>query len=126
MRGARCQVHGVGYPLYQIFNGHVLAIGNQVGSSVADAVLCHVHQRINKIVDVEWVIKSLAVAEDRKTTSSNPPKDHPIYQRFYNSLACVTPEMAVEEVKRHEQMGIDAIYMGNRDLVAKYILPEFK
>ncbi|MBQ61524.1 MAG: hypothetical protein CMQ19_05550 [Gammaproteobacteria bacterium] len=56
----------------------------------------------------------------------NPPKDHPIYQRFYNSLACVTPEMAVEEVKRHEQMGIDAIYMGNRDLVAKYILPEFK
>jgi hypothetical protein len=34
--------------------------------------------------------------------------------------------MAIEEVKRYERMGIDAIYMGNRDLVAQLILPEFK
>ena len=55
-----------------------------------------------------------------------PPRDHPIYQRFYSSLVCATPEMAVEEIKRYEKMGIHAIYLGNRDIVAEKILPDFR
>ena len=55
------------------------------------------------------------------TNLYNPPKDHPIFQRFYNSLVCVTPEMAIEEVKRYEKMGVHAISLGNRDVVAEKI-----
>jgi hypothetical protein len=56
----------------------------------------------------------------------NPPKDHPIYQRFRDSIFCATVEMAVEEVRRFEKLDIHAIYMGNRDVVAEKIMPEFK
>lgn len=66
------------------------------------------------------------LVDEDGTNLYNPPKDHPVYQRFYNSMVCVTPEMAIEEVKRYEQLGVFAIYMGNRDLVAAKILPEFK
>jgi alkanesulfonate monooxygenase SsuD/methylene tetrahydromethanopterin reductase-like flavin-dependent oxidoreductase (luciferase family) len=56
----------------------------------------------------------------------NPPKDHPIYQRFRDSIFCATTEMAIEEVRRFEKLGVHAIYMGNRDEVAEKIMPEFK
>jgi alkanesulfonate monooxygenase SsuD/methylene tetrahydromethanopterin reductase-like flavin-dependent oxidoreductase (luciferase family) len=58
----------------------------------------------------------------------NPPKDHPLYQRFISSLYCGTVEMVVEELKRYEQLGMEMIFLPSqqRELIAKEILPEFK
>jgi alkanesulfonate monooxygenase SsuD/methylene tetrahydromethanopterin reductase-like flavin-dependent oxidoreductase (luciferase family) len=57
----------------------------------------------------------------------NPPKDHPLYQRFISSLYCGTIEMVVEELKRYEALGMDMIFLPSqqRELIAKEILPEF-
>jgi alkanesulfonate monooxygenase SsuD/methylene tetrahydromethanopterin reductase-like flavin-dependent oxidoreductase (luciferase family) len=58
----------------------------------------------------------------------NPPKDHPLYERFISSLYCGTIEMVVEELKRYEALGMEMIFLPSqqRELVAKEILPEFK
>jgi alkanesulfonate monooxygenase SsuD/methylene tetrahydromethanopterin reductase-like flavin-dependent oxidoreductase (luciferase family) len=58
----------------------------------------------------------------------NPPKDHPLYQRFISSLYCGTIEMIVEELKRYEALGLVMLVLPSqqRELIAKEILPEFK
>jgi len=58
----------------------------------------------------------------------NPPKDHPLYQRFIQSLYCGTIEMVVEEMKRYEALGMDMVFLPSSqgELIAKEILPLFK
>ncbi len=58
----------------------------------------------------------------------NPSKDHPLYQRFIESLYCGTIEMVVEEMKRYEALGMDMVFLpsSQSELIAKEILPEFK
>jgi alkanesulfonate monooxygenase SsuD/methylene tetrahydromethanopterin reductase-like flavin-dependent oxidoreductase (luciferase family) len=58
----------------------------------------------------------------------NPPKDHPLYQRFVSSLYCGTVEMVVEELKRYEALGVEMVFLPSqqREVIAKEILPEFK
>jgi len=58
----------------------------------------------------------------------NPPKDHPLYRRFVDSLFCGTIEMVVEELRRYEEAGVQAIFLPSqqRELIAKEILPEFR
>jgi alkanesulfonate monooxygenase SsuD/methylene tetrahydromethanopterin reductase-like flavin-dependent oxidoreductase (luciferase family) len=58
----------------------------------------------------------------------NPPKDHPLYERFIRSLYCGTVEMVIEEIRRYEQLGMEAIFLPSqqRELIAKEIIPEFR
>jgi len=58
----------------------------------------------------------------------NPPKDHPMYERFVESLYCGTPDMVIEELKRYEALGFEAVFMPSpqRELIATRILPEFR
>jgi alkanesulfonate monooxygenase SsuD/methylene tetrahydromethanopterin reductase-like flavin-dependent oxidoreductase (luciferase family) len=58
----------------------------------------------------------------------NPPKDHPIYQRFVDSLYCGTVEMVIEELKRYEALGMEAVFLPSmqREIIAKQIIPEFR
>jgi alkanesulfonate monooxygenase SsuD/methylene tetrahydromethanopterin reductase-like flavin-dependent oxidoreductase (luciferase family) len=58
----------------------------------------------------------------------NPPKDHPLYQRFISSLYCGTIEMVVEELKRYEALGMEMVFLPSqqRELISREILPEFK
>ena len=58
----------------------------------------------------------------------NPPKDHPMYRRFLNSLFCGTLEMVVEELKRYEALGVEAVMLpsSQRELIATQIIPEFR
>ena len=58
----------------------------------------------------------------------NPPKDHALYRRFVDSLFCGTIEMVVEELRRYEEAGVQAIFLPSqqRELIAKEILPEFR
>lgn len=57
----------------------------------------------------------------------NPPKDHPMYRRFVDSLFCGTAEMVVEELKRYEALGVEAVFLPSpqRQLIAEKIMPEF-
>ncbi|MCP5043088.1 MAG: hypothetical protein GY944_18845, partial [bacterium] len=58
----------------------------------------------------------------------NPPRDHPLYQRFIQSLYCGTIEMVVEELKRYEALGMEMVFLpsSQSELIAKEILPEFR
>lgn len=58
----------------------------------------------------------------------NPPKDHPMYRRFVDSLFCGTVEMVVEELRRYEALGVEAVYIPSpqRDLIAKEVMPAFR
>ena len=57
----------------------------------------------------------------------NPPKDHPLYRRFVESIFCGTPEMAVAELKRYEAIGVEAVYPATweGDLFVKEVMPHF-
>ncbi len=57
----------------------------------------------------------------------NPPRDHPMYTRFVDSLFCGTAEMVVEELKRYEALGVEAVFLPSpqRGLIADEIMPEF-
>jgi alkanesulfonate monooxygenase SsuD/methylene tetrahydromethanopterin reductase-like flavin-dependent oxidoreductase (luciferase family) len=58
----------------------------------------------------------------------NPPRDHPMYQRFVESLYCGTPDMIIDELKRYEAIGVEAVFVPapQRELIASRIFPEFK
>ena len=58
----------------------------------------------------------------------NPPKDHPLYERFVRSLFCGTVEMVIEEIRRYEALGVTAMFLPSqqRELIAKEVLPEFR
>jgi alkanesulfonate monooxygenase SsuD/methylene tetrahydromethanopterin reductase-like flavin-dependent oxidoreductase (luciferase family) len=58
----------------------------------------------------------------------NPPKDHPLYERFIRSLYCGTVEMVIEELKRYEALGCEMIFLPSqqRQLISEQILPEFR
>lgn len=55
----------------------------------------------------------------------NPPRDHPLHRQFVESIFCGTPEMAVEELKRYEAIGVEAVYpaTGQVDLFVKSVMP---
>jgi alkanesulfonate monooxygenase SsuD/methylene tetrahydromethanopterin reductase-like flavin-dependent oxidoreductase (luciferase family) len=57
----------------------------------------------------------------------NVDHDHPIYQRFVDSLFCGTPEMVIEEIKRYEDLGAVAMQVGSmqREVFAKEVMPAF-
>ncbi|MAE95945.1 MAG: hypothetical protein CL910_14910 [Deltaproteobacteria bacterium] len=67
------------------------------------------------------------VDEDGKNLY-NPPQEHPLYQRFIQSLYCGTIEMVVEELKRYEALGMEMVFLPSQqhELIAKEVLPEFK
>lgn len=56
-----------------------------------------------------------------------PGKDHPVYQRFADSLYCGTVEMVIEEIQRYRDLGIEAICVppGQMDIFAEHIIPNF-
>lgn len=58
----------------------------------------------------------------------NPPQDHPLYRRFLDSIFCGTVEMVIEELRRYESLGVEALWVppAQRELVASAIIPEFR
>lgn len=58
----------------------------------------------------------------------NPPRDHPMYQRFVDGIFCGTVEMVVEELKRYEALGVEALFLASpqQALVAEKVMPEFE
>lgn len=58
----------------------------------------------------------------------NCPKNHPLYQRFIESIFIGTPEMAIREMQRYEMLGIDAIYIATnqKELFVKEVMPAFR
>lgn len=68
------------------------------------------------------------LVDEKGTNLYNPSRDHPLYQRFVQSLYCGTIEMVVEELKRYEALGMDMVFLPSTqsDLISKEILPQFK
>ncbi len=58
----------------------------------------------------------------------NPPKDHPAYRRFVDALYCGTVEMVIEELKRYEKLGFEALMVLSPqwELIAEKVIPEFR
>ncbi|MDP6978076.1 MAG: LLM class flavin-dependent oxidoreductase [Myxococcota bacterium] len=58
----------------------------------------------------------------------NPSRDHPLYERFIQSLYCGTIEMVVEELEKYEELGMEMMFFpsAQSELISEQILPEFK
>lgn len=58
----------------------------------------------------------------------NPSWDHPVCQEFLESIFCGTPEMIVEEIRRYETLGIEAMFPATEqvDLFVKEAMPHFQ
>lgn len=58
----------------------------------------------------------------------NPPKDHPLYQRFISSIYCGTPEMVVEELTGYAELGVEAVFIesNQRDVLSEQVIPHFR
>jgi alkanesulfonate monooxygenase SsuD/methylene tetrahydromethanopterin reductase-like flavin-dependent oxidoreductase (luciferase family) len=68
------------------------------------------------------------LVDDEGKNLYNPPRDHPLYQRFVRSLFCGTVEMVIDELARYQALGVTAIFLPSqqRELIAKEILPAFR
>jgi alkanesulfonate monooxygenase SsuD/methylene tetrahydromethanopterin reductase-like flavin-dependent oxidoreductase (luciferase family) len=58
----------------------------------------------------------------------NPPRTHPLYQRFVESVFVGTPDMVIKEVQRYEMLGIEAMYVATaqKELFVKEVMPAFR
>lgn len=58
----------------------------------------------------------------------NPSEDHPMYRRFVDSLFCGTLDQVIGELRRYEELGIEAVFLPSfqRELIAQHVIPEFK
>ncbi len=58
----------------------------------------------------------------------NPTEDHPMYQRFLDSLFCGSVDEVVTELKRYESLGVEALFFPSiqREVISTRIMPEFK
>jgi alkanesulfonate monooxygenase SsuD/methylene tetrahydromethanopterin reductase-like flavin-dependent oxidoreductase (luciferase family) len=54
-------------------------------------------------------------------------EDHPMYRRFLDSLFCGTVDDTIRELKRYEELGVEAVFLPSiqRELISSRILPEF-
>jgi alkanesulfonate monooxygenase SsuD/methylene tetrahydromethanopterin reductase-like flavin-dependent oxidoreductase (luciferase family) len=55
----------------------------------------------------------------------DPPRDHPLYRRFVDSIFTGTPDEAIAEIRRYETIGVDAMYVATaqKDLFVKEVMP---
>ncbi len=58
----------------------------------------------------------------------NPDENHPMYRRFLDSLFCGTVDETITELKRYENLGVEAIFSPSiqRELISTQIMPAFK
>ena len=58
----------------------------------------------------------------------DPPRDHPLYRRFVESIFVGTPAEAVEEVRSYEALGVEAMYVSTmqKELFATEVMPAFR
>lgn len=68
------------------------------------------------------------LVDDEGNHLYHPPKDHPVYRRFVDSIYTGTVEMIIDEFRRYEDMGFEALFLmtAQRELIAEHIIPEFK
>jgi alkanesulfonate monooxygenase SsuD/methylene tetrahydromethanopterin reductase-like flavin-dependent oxidoreductase (luciferase family) len=54
-------------------------------------------------------------------------EDHPMYQQFVDSLFCGTTGDVIDELKRYEELGVEAVFLPSpqRQLLADEVLPAF-
>jgi len=75
----------------------------------------------------EHIIGYGYLVDDEGNHVYNAPQDHPMYRRFIDSIFCGTVEMVVEELKRYEAIGVDAVFVATaqRELIAQQVMSEF-
>jgi len=58
----------------------------------------------------------------------NPPRSHPLYVQFVESIFAGTPEMVIAEIERYERLGVEAMFVatGQKELFAHEVLPAFR
>lgn len=96
-----------------------------IGGTVAEAE--SLRQVMLDVFYEEHILGYGYLVDDGGEHVYNPPPDHPIRGRFVDSLFCGTSEMVVEELKRYEALGVEAVFLPSpqRRLIAEEVMPEF-
>jgi alkanesulfonate monooxygenase SsuD/methylene tetrahydromethanopterin reductase-like flavin-dependent oxidoreductase (luciferase family) len=97
-----------------------------LGDSVAEAEM--LRQVFIDAFYEEHILGYGYLVDDEGQHVYNPPRDHPMYQRFLDGIYCGTVEMVTDEFKRYEALGIDTLFLASpqRELIAAKIMPEFE
>jgi alkanesulfonate monooxygenase SsuD/methylene tetrahydromethanopterin reductase-like flavin-dependent oxidoreductase (luciferase family) len=68
------------------------------------------------------------LVDERGRHLYNPPRSHPLYAQFVESIFAGTPEMVVAEIERYERLGVEAMFVatGQKELFAREVLPAFR
>ena len=96
-----------------------------IGDTVADAE--QLRQMFIDSFYEEHILGYGYLIDDDGQHVYNPPHDHPMYRRFVDSIFCGTVEMVTEEFQRHEDIGVEVLFLASpqRQLIAEQIMPEF-
>lgn len=97
-----------------------------IGSTVAEAEL--LRQMFIDSFYEEHILGYGYLVDDDGHHVYNPPHDHPLYRRFVDSIFCGTVEMVVEELKRYEALGIEALFLASpqKPIIVEKVMPEFE
>ncbi len=67
---------GFGRPPDEIFNTHILLIGNQIGLAVSPSLFLGQQKGINKMINIQGMIQCFTAAEHGKESLLHPLEDH--------------------------------------------------
>lgn len=97
-----------------------------VGSTVEEATA--LRQMMIDAFYAEHILGYGYLVDDEGKQVYNPSEDHPMYRRFVDSLFCGTLDQVIGELRRYEDLGIEAVFLPSfqRELIAEHIIPEFK
>ncbi len=97
-----------------------------IGETVEEAKAM-AHQMMEYFYD-EHILGYGYLVDETGKNLYNPPKDHPLYERFVDSLTCGTVEMIIDELKKYEAIGVDTVMIQStqQELIAEKVLPELR
>lgn len=97
-----------------------------VGSTMEEALA--LRQMMIDAFYAEHILGYGYLVDDDGKQVYNPSEDHPMYRRFVDSLFCGTLDQVIVELRRYEELGIEAVFLPSfqRELIAQHVIPEFK
>lgn len=96
-----------------------------IGSTVAEAE--GLRQMMIDMFYAEHILGYGYLVDDDGNHVYDASEDHPMYRQFVDSLFCGTVDMVIEELRRYEALGVEAVFLPSpqRELLAREVLPHF-
>lgn len=97
-----------------------------IGNTVAEAE--GLRQMMIDMFYAEHILGYGYLVDDNGEHVYDATEQHPMYKQFVDSLFCGTVGEVIEELRRYEELGVEAVFLPSpqRELLAAEVLPEFR